>query len=278
MSSRTKKIAILIGEGKHTIALTKLITLRNTIEKGSLEYGQTLNLLGSLYYCYGEFQISMEFYQSALELFDQLNLEDKKINVEYNIVLIYTQIQKYDNALELVEKILLYPKIKNRLKLKILLKKADIFHLLNKIEDARKLYDQLLAIPTDDLFNTQVLINSAINFSIINATKAKKQYAKAIELSEKMKQARLSLYAKMNYAIFLTDNNQEDEALDLLYECLEVTKENNAKVNIRDISFALAKIYDSKNQTKEAQKHRKLAKAIDSALEEERMNFIKHAS
>lgn len=38
MSAKIKYIESLIKEGKHTIALSELIALRDTVEKGSIEY------------------------------------------------------------------------------------------------------------------------------------------------------------------------------------------------------------------------------------------------
>ncbi len=278
MSAKIKQIESLIREGKHTVALSKSIALRNTLEKGSIEYGQVLNLLGSLYYYYAEFSISINFFKSALEVFKQHNANEKKIKVEVNMALIYAQIKEYDQALILINQILEYPSIENQVKWSTSLRKADIYHLLHQSEEARKFYDELLSeVPIEHPFYIQVLINSAINFSIIQKKDAaEKQFSKAIELSTKLKQPRLLMYSNMNYASFLAENNEEDKALKILHECLEVVKENNVKISIRNISINLANIYESKNQLQEANKHKQLAQSIDLELEKERVNFKKY--
>lgn len=219
----------------------------------------------------------MDFLKSALEVFKQYKEEKRIIKIEVNIALIYVQIKNYDQALLLIDRILNYPNIENNVKWSLLSRKADIFHLLNKSQEARKLYNNLLSeIPAENPLYIQLLINSAINFYSFKQIKtADDHFSKAIELSTQFKQSRLLLYSKMNYASFLAENDQENEALVLFHECLEVMKENNVKISIRNISVNLAHIYESKNQEKEAQKHRKTAFLIDKELEIEKIKFQK---
>lgn len=278
MSAKIKQIESLISEGKHTIALSKLVALRSTVEKGSLQYAQVLKLLGSLYYYYAEFTISMDFLKSALEVFQQHQAKEQVIKIEVNMALIYAQIKEYRKALTLINQILQYPNIENQVRWSVLLRKADIYHQQDKAEEGRKLYNLLLSeIPVTHSLHIQMLINSAINFSMNEQMEiASKQFSKAIELSTDLKQPRLLLYSNMNYASFLAKNNQEDEALEILHKCLEVVKENNVKISIRNISLNLANIYESKNQIEEANKHRNLATSIDLELKKERANFKNH--
>lgn len=279
MSAKIKHIKTLINEGKHTIAMSKLITLRNTVEKGSLQYAQVLKMLGSLYYYYGEFTISMDFYKSAVEELKKYDQKYKIHNTQFNISLIYIKLQRYDDALIILNQLLNDSSIKTKVRWNVILRKADICQLLGKLDEARSLYDQLLEETFSDTSTyIQVLINSAINFHTLKQTEtAKEHFLKAIQLSNELRQARLLLYSNMNYATFLAENNQFDKALDLLLQCLETTQENNNKISIRTISTNISKIYELKDQIKEANNYKRLAHNIDLEMEKERIRFMKHA-
>ncbi len=278
MLTKIKHINSLIKEGKHTIALSELIPLRETIEKGSVEYGLVLQLFGSLYYYYAEFTISMEFSQSAIEVFKQHQQKDHIDKTQYTISLIYIKLQKYEEALKVLNRLLNDPSIKTEFRWHILLRKADIYRLLEQLNKAQALYDQLLTETASDASTyTRVLINSAINLFKSNQKEMAKEYfLKAIKLSKELKQARLILYSNMNYASYLAEMNESDKALDLLLQCLEITKENNNKISIKNISTNIAMIYEQKNQILKANKYRKLANAIQLELKKEKVKFENH--
>ena len=278
MLNKIDYIKSLIDEGKETIALSELITLRKSVKKDSFEYGEVMNLLGSLYYRYAEFTIAISFLKSSIRVFKQHNKKEKLLRAQLNLAFIYFRIEEYNKTLDIANQLLDNQNIKPQLKWGALLKKADVFHIQNKPKEVSSIHKQLLSeVPSDHPFYIQVLNNAAINLNISEQKeKAKEYFTKAIQMSANMKQSRLLLLVNINYAEFLTENNQVDTALDILHKCLEITKENNIRISIKNISLNLAQIYEHKNQIEEASKHLKLAEIIDLELENERIKFQKY--
>ena len=187
------RLALLyLKKGQLDQATKYYVELRDYYKnKDKLNYGVTLMHMGDIFFKLSVPELAMEYYNNAINIFDQLKNIDYKAITESKIALVYYNDYKIDTAYFILNNILQKYKISQGTRARIEKKLADLYFKDEVWDSAMYYYQAAMNFykeNNDDLEEADLLVK----ISKIFATK--QDYDKAIEATNKA----LKIYQKYN--------------------------------------------------------------------------------
>jgi len=220
-----------------------------------LRLGNVSQNIGNVYYALVNFEEAIKYYYDAIDYYDKVNAYDAKAQIYMNLGVINVHLKNFDIAKGFYEKALeTYKKTNN--KQGELLTKYNLVALLH----GQKKYQEAIAIAEEVLPLAKKLQNKKIETTTLSTlascyerindfTKADYYFKQLFKTLEEYHEDEVLLVAYNNYAMFLSGQNQIDNAIQYQQKAISIAKgEITFKKYLHSLYATLAAFYNEKKE------------------------------